>query len=351
MTDIQPSGGGNEQEIITIPSDADLQIAPASSLSFDYSFNPYNLMGVDDNAEKIMLGDLKKNLLTYLGVGAAAVGALGQNEAGRHLVADFTPEQAQQMAQGALKLMRRKDTGELVGTLMNAQGGGIAAQVNLKEMILTAPKANPYVMAALVTVQLALKEINQKIEEVSKALARIEIGQYNDRFAGFLSARQQMAEAMRVSDPQIRQELLINAIKTANDSIAQLQFAIYTDANYLMVEKPRGKERDNRKELLEKSIGYLNASTQLVASAYIAMSEAPAVVAVLKNHQEFFKQVFIEREIQGWSLSRYLDNAESANSRIWSSLAFNIIESIDGALKNPALEAPVGQTKLASVEA
>ncbi|MDO5750076.1 MAG: hypothetical protein Q4P78_02590 [Rothia sp. (in: high G+C Gram-positive bacteria)] len=297
-----------------------------------------------------MLGELKKNMLTYLGIGASVAGVLSKEVVGKHLVADFTPEQAQKMAQGTWKLMQR-DSGELMGTLVNAQGGGIAAKVNLKEMVLTAPKSNPYVMAALVTVQLALKEINQKIEEVSKALARIEIGQYNDRFAGFLSARQQMAEAMRVSDPQIRQELLINAIKTANDSTAQLQFAIYTDANYLMVEKPRGKERDNRRDLLEKSIGYLNASAQLIASAYIAMGEAPAVVAVLKNHQEFFKQVFIDREIQGWSLARYLDNAESSNSRVWSSLAFNIIESIDGALQNPALESQMTKTNVASVEA
>ena len=286
-------------------------------------------MGVDDNAEKIMLGDLKKNLLTYLGVGAAAVGTLGQNEVGRHLVADFTPEQAQQMAQGALKLMQRKDTGELLGTLMNAQGGGIAAQVNLKEMILTAPKANPYVMAALVTVQLALKEINQKIEEVSKALARIEIGQYNDRFAGFLSARQQMAEAMRVSDPQIRQELLINAIKTANDSIAQLQFAIYTDANDLATKGFKGKGTDSQKVFLEKSIGYLNANFQLVVSAYVAMGEFSAVSAVLKSYSDFVRQVFLEPKNGPWSLARSLDNFSPGNSREWSTLVSNITESLE----------------------
>lgn len=131
---------------------------------------------------------------------------------------------------------------------------------------------------------------------LAQAVTRVEQGQYDDRYAGFISARQMVLEGMSVSDETIKKNLLSSAIGLNNETIGKLMFSIHRNSLEIIEDKIKLKEMTRLEKRLKESLGYLNASVQLNLIAYTTLGEAKAVSTTLRNYQAFIDQTLLSEK-------------------------------------------------------
>lgn len=137
----------------------------------------------------------------------------------------------------------------------------------------------------MLLLKIQLVAITEQIENLNKLVERVEKGQYNDRFAGFFSARQAVIEGFAAKDRTLGKELLTSAIKINNETIAKLMFDIHQDSKTFINLNTKPKDAKRIDNLIQNSIGYLNASVQLNLIIYSAMGEEQPLLVTLTNYQ------------------------------------------------------------------
>lgn len=187
----------------------------------------------------------------------------------------------------------------------------------------------------LSAIQNQLKAIADQIESLNHLIERVEQGQYNDRYAGFFSARQMVIEALVSSNVKLKEELLIAAVKENNNTIAKLMFAIHQDSASFIDVKVKPKEARRIDNLLQNSIGYLNSSVQLNLIAYTVLEEPDALISALSNYQAFINQTLLKKignreETIAWRL----DNAHKGNDGKFNQISIEITNKISSLVKD-----------------
>ena len=147
------------------------------------------------------------------------------------LQAVLTGEQRRQIAQGALKLMTRKD-GSLLANLIDPKKGKIVATIPLKSV-----RMAPEITQAMTNFssQMQMAQIAEQIQAVQLAVEEVHMGQEHDRLATAYSCQQKLLQAMEIQDPELRSMALIQLAASAEDS-----------RNLLMLSQGQD-ERDARK--------------------------------------------------------------------------------------------------------
>ncbi|MFW7432885.1 hypothetical protein [Vagococcus carniphilus] len=137
----------------------------------------------------------------------------------------------------------RAKTGETYAVIKDAATGKSQSFVTLKEKVTN----DLGMLPQLAAVQYQLKEISEQIQTLTQAVTRLEQGQYDDRYVGFISSRQMMLEGMSVTD----------------ETIGKLIFSIHRNSLELINDKTKTKDMIRLEKHLTESLSYLNASVKL----------------------------------------------------------------------------------------
>ena len=141
----------------------------------------------------------------------------------------LSPEQREQIAQGVLKLMTKKD-GSLLAVLVNTNTNKVIGNVPLKSVKLT-PELNKAL--ADYSSQIQMAQIAEEIQNVQYAIEDVRKGQESDRLAIAYSCQQKLLQAREISDPNIRTMMLLQVISDAEDSRNLLMLSQKSNVNFI----------------------------------------------------------------------------------------------------------------------
>ncbi len=238
------------------------------------------------------------------------------------LEAVLTEEQKQQLAEGALKLLTKKD-GSLMATLVNPETNKIVAQIPLKSV-----KITPDISRAMtnLSMQMQMAQIAEQIEYVQIAVEEVRIGQEHDRLATAYSCQQKLLQAMVINDPKLRAFALIQLVHAAEDSRNLLILSQKNNVDFLMNQPENFIEKifsgastdkiSGRMEEIRESLCAVNIVSFAEAMAYQELGEYEAARKSLSYYAEFIDQTYIS--VPG--LVQRLDMIDPANKRYWSEL-------------------------------
>ncbi|QBR48091.1 hypothetical protein [Leuconostoc kimchii] len=318
----------NEFEI-TIPNNKSLIVDVTNKTLYNYDFGSYSLAPLQ-KAAGITIGEkIKKELIANVSKAELLQKSGSKNNV--EYVAKFTNEAREKLKTGEWSLGVKKDTNDLFGIIKETKTGKNKSIITLDAK--TVDKLGN--LTELSAIQGQLTEITEQIEGLNRLIERIEQGQYNDRFAGFFSARQLVIEALASNNNDLKKDLLISAVKTNNDTIAKLMFTIRQDADAFIDMKTKAKDAKRIDDFLQNSIGYLNASIQLNLVAYTAMGEKMPLMATLVNYQSFIEQTLLKQIGDSEkSVSWKIDNMHQGTEGKFNKIAQNVSGKITSLVHN-----------------
>lgn len=286
---------------ISLESQKELVMDVTDESLYNYDFGSYSLSSLQEVANQMSVAKA-----------ATAVSSLVDKilpSKGSEYVAVLSKEARSKLASGEWHWGLKKQTGEMFGVLQDSKGQ-FKEMVGLEQRSLNELGINLELMA----MQMALEAIMDQIECLNRLMERVEQGQYNDRYAGFFSARQLVVEALAMTDEESRKELLLSAVKVGNETIAKLMLSIHQDAHAFIDPRINSAEATRIDHFLQNSIGYLNSSVQLNLVAYTALGEKDALLGALVNYKSFMEQTLLSQTQYGRSLAWSLDNFRTGNT-------------------------------------
>lgn len=123
-------------------------------------------------------------------------------------VARLTDETKEKLNFGEWSLGIRKETGETYAVIKDTVTGKNLSMFTLDEKVVDKIGNLPELSA----IQNQLADISKQIESLNRLVERVEQGRYNDRYAGFFSARQMVVEALASTNEELKKSLLTAAI-------------------------------------------------------------------------------------------------------------------------------------------
>ena len=308
---------------IMLPGNSELSIDVTNQDLYNYDLSSYSLMSLQNAAEITINEKIKKGLFSHISE-ARLIKELS-NKGETEYVAKLSDYAKEKLNSGEWSLGIRKKTGETYAVIKDVATGKNQSFVTLDKKVVQ----NLGNLPELSAIQGQLADIVEKIESLNRLVERVEQGQYNDRYAGFFSARQQVVEAFAADDETVKKELLISAVKTNNDTIAKLMLAIHHDALAFIDTKIKPKEAKRIDNHLQKSIGYLNSTVQLNLVAHTALGEQQALIATLMNYKSFIGQTLLEEVGDtGRTLAWQIDNAHKGMDGKFDEISLDVTDKI-----------------------
>ena len=218
-----------------------------------------------------------------------------------YLVANLTEEQKKMMSEGLLKLMKDKD-GNLLAVL--TKNGKIHNQVRLKDISMT-PNLNGAVNDFIIQQQMA--KIIGMINQVQQSVDRVIAGQQDDRIGLCNSAEQQLINARRIKNEDIRLLCLVNAIQSAEDSRNMIMLALKRDINFIenlssmsfgmFKEKVKTEDINRRMQDIDLEFSVLTRTTLVEAAIYYELNETEAMLQSVTYYTNFIKETLPKKTI------------------------------------------------------
>lgn len=189
---------------IIFPMNNEFSIDVTSPDFYNYDFGSHVLVPLQIAARNILTDNIKKisnvsqtNLIEELL-------KLDKTE----YVARLTDETKEKLNSGEWSLGIRKETGETYAVIKDTVTGKNLSMVTLDKKVVDKIGELPELSA----IQNQLADISKQIESLNRLVERVEQGQYNDRYAGFFSARQMVVEALASTNEELKKSLLTAAI-------------------------------------------------------------------------------------------------------------------------------------------
>lgn len=300
-------------------SPEDIKIIDASEYNYDvaehFSTIPEVAKSLLKNA-KTTLHKIEKMLYSA----PAFINMVRANIPEQAFQAILTDEQKKQLANGALKLMTKKD-GTLMANLVNPETNKIVSTVSLKSVNLT-----PDITQAMVnySTQMQMAQIAEQIQEVQLCIEEVRQGQEYDRLATAYSCQQKLLQAMQMKNPQLREMALLQIASDAEDSRNLLMQSQNANLKFIK-EQPEtfwGKLMSGAKpEKIEMRMGEIRESLSAVnmvslaeAMAYQEMGETAAARQSLQYYAGYLQKAYLETE----GLVQRLDLIDPSPENYWS---------------------------------
>lgn len=291
---------------------------------YNYNFNSYSLSPMQEVAGKSIAEQVRD--LVLKNVSNIDLVTKKATKGKKEIVADVTNDIKSKLESGELEFLVSRKDGKTLPTFRNAKTKKFAGTVRLSEKEVK-DLGN---LSELSSMQAQLADISEQIENLNHNIQRVEQGQYNDRFAGFFSARQMVNEGLAALDSAVRKDLLLSAVKLNNDTIAKLMLAVHLDSQELTNEKTSKKDATRINQLLQQSIGYLNSSVQLNLIVFTQMAETNSLMATLTNYKSFVDQVLLLENEDHNTVAWLLDNGSKGDE----GMVEEVTESISGKIKH-----------------
>ena len=246
------------------------------------------------------------------------------------LQAVLTDEQKKQIAEGALKLMTKKD-GSLMANLINPETKKIVATIPLKSVEM-APEMTQAMTSFSTQMQMA--QIAEQIQAVQIAVEEVRMGQEYDRLATAYSCQQKLLQAMEIKNPELKAMARMQLAASAEDSRNLLMLSQKSNVEFIM-EQPESfvkkmfsgatpEKINGRMSEIRESLCAVNMVSFAEAMAYQELGEQEAARKSLTYYAEFIEDTYIS--VPG--LVERLDLIDPAPENYWSKTLPDISEKI-----------------------
>ncbi|WP_034551092.1 hypothetical protein [Carnobacterium funditum] len=325
--------------LIELPNETGLTIDVTDSALYNYDFNSYSLQSLQEYASLSVVEKMKKSIYSNISKVTLIDKLAHQGET--KYVANISDYAKEKLDSGEWVLGIRKKTGETYAVIRDSVTGKNKSFLTLDKEIAKGLGTLPELSA----IQGQLASISEQIEKLNHLVQRVEQGQYNDRYAGFFSARQLVIEALSSNDEEIKKELLISAVKVNNDTIGKLMLSLHQDALEFIDIKTKRKDAKRIENILQNSMGYLNSTVQLNLVAYTALGEEQSLMATLGNYNSFIEQVLLQSTNDERSVAWLIDNAYEGNNGRFVELTKNITSKIYNLMEESKTKRIVGESR------
>lgn len=232
----------------------------------------------------------------------------------------LTDEQKSKLANGALKLMTKKD-GSLMANLVNPETKRIVSTVSLKNV-----KVTPEISQAMTNyaTQMQMAQIAEQIQLVQIAVEEVRKGQEYDRLATAYSCQQKLLQAMKIKNPELKVMALLRIASDAEDSRnllmqsqnANVSFIKNQPESYLgkLVSGAKKEIVDSRMNEIRESLCAVNMVSFAEAMAYLEMGESEAARESLQYYARYIKKTYLETK----GFVERLDSIDPSPENYWS---------------------------------
>ncbi len=232
----------------------------------------------------------------------------------------LTDDQKTQIANGALKLMTKKD-GTLMANLVDPETNKIVSTISLKSVDLSPTLSEA--MTSYAT-QMQMAQIAEEIHTVQLAIEEVRQGQEFDRLAMAYSCQQKLLQAMQIKNPELKAMALLRIASDAEDSRNLLMQSQNANLTFIK-EQPEsfwGKlisganpEKINlRMNEIRESLSAVNMVSLAEAMAYQELGESAAARQSLQYYAGYLQSAYLSTE----GLVQRLDLIDPAPENYWS---------------------------------
>lgn len=256
------------------------------------------------------------------------------------LQAVLTNEQKRQIADGALKLMTKKD-GSLMANLINPETKKIVTTIPLKSVQM-APEMTQAMLNFSTQMQMA--QIAEQIQSVQISIEEVRMGQEYDRLATAYSCQQKLLQAMEIKNPALKAMALMQLAASAEDSRNQLMLSQKINVEFIMGQPENFFQKFLSSSTLEKINGRMNEIRESLcavnmvsfaeAMAYQELGEHVSARRSLTYYAEFIEDTYVS--VPG--LVQRLDMIDPSPENYWSKKLPDISEKIKAL---PTLPGPI----------
>lgn len=318
---------------IDLPNERILSINVTDYSLYSYDFNAFSLLPLQKLASQSINQNIREKVMSNKTLRADLFSSVSKislvnklsNQSEKEYVANLSDIAKEKLASGEWSLGVRKKTGETYAVIKDTLTGKNKSFLTIDKKVVK----DLGILPELSAIQGQLASLSEQIEVLNRNIQRIEKGQYNDRFAGFFSARQLVIEGMASENESIKYELLLGAIKLSNETVGKLMYSIHEDVLALIDTKLKSRDAKRIDELLQNSLGYLNSCVQLNLIAYTVLTEQKSLYATLANYHSFIQQELIKENNDGRTVAWLLDNGHIGNDGRIVELSNNISNTIE----------------------
>lgn len=242
----------------------------------------------------------------------------------------LTDEQKTQIANGALKLMTKKD-GTLMANLVNPETNKIVSTISLKSVDLS--PALLETMTSYAT-QMQMAQIAEEIHTVQLAIEEVRQGQEFDRLAMAYSCQQKLLQAMQIKNPELKAMALLRIVSDAEDSRNLLMQSQNANLTFIkeqpesfwgkLISGANPEKISLRMNEIRESLFAVNMTSLAEAMAYQELGESAAARQSLQYYAGYLQSAYLSTE----GLIQRLDLMDSAPENYWSKTLPDIKQKI-----------------------
>lgn len=259
----------------------------------------------------------------------------------------LTYEQKSKIANGALKLMTKKD-GSLMANLVNPETKKIVSTVSLKSV-----KVTPEISQAMTNyaTQMQMAQIAEQIQLVQIAVEEVRQGQEFDRLATAYSCQQKLLQAITIKNPELKLMALLRIASDAEDSRNLLMYSQIANVSFIknqpesfwgkIISGATPDKVNSRMNEIRESLCAVNMVSFAEAMAYLEMGEREAARQSLQYYAGYIQKTYLETQ----GLVERLDLIDPSPENYWSktlpdiekkilALPYNEEEKLLGGLHN-----------------
>ena len=236
------------------------------------------------------------------------------------LQAILTDDQKAKIANGALRLMTKKD-GSLMANLVNPETNKIVSTISLQSVNLS-----PAISQAMTsyTSQMQMAQIAEQIQVVQLAIEEVRQGQEYDRLAMAYSCQQKLLQAMEIKNPELKAMALLQIASDAEDSRNLLMQSQNVNLVFIK-EQPEsffGKllsgatpdKISQRINEIRESLSAVNMVSLAEAISYQEMGENAAARQSLQYYASYIEKAYLSTK----GLVERLDLIDPAPENYWT---------------------------------
>ena len=232
----------------------------------------------------------------------------------------LTDEQKSKIAEGALKLMTKKD-GSLMANLVNPETNKIVSTVTLKSV-----KVAPEISQAMTSyaTQMQMAQIAEQIQLVQIAVEEVRHGQEYDRLATAYSCQQKLLQAMVMKNPELKSMALLRIASDAEDSRNLLMQSQNSNVSFIknqpesfwgkLVSGATPDKVNSRMNEIRESLCAVNMVSLAEAMAYQEMGESEAARQCLQYYAGYIQKTYLSTK----GLVERLDLIDPSPENYWS---------------------------------
>lgn len=209
-------------------------------------------------------------------------------------VAVFTDEQKKELANGALKLMAKKN-GDIIAKVVDPKTHQIVANIPVKQ-VEKIKDINPAMNDFMVQIQLA--NLAQEMKEVHRVVSRIQQGLEFDRLASAYSNERKLKYARQIQNKELQTQALLMIAHSAEDSRSRLMLGMKENIDFIMHQPENEfikffatnpKEINDRMNEIRSRVVAINQDSMTEATAYWALGEKQAALNTIENYRLFLE--------------------------------------------------------------